>query len=188
MKKIKNFQTFNDGFDKFYSYLYSLIKRGGKFASDVWEATKVEGEETKLALRILSKMIKGEDVTDREKQFLKAQSGDIIRILPLVAISGIPIPIPITPLLVMLGKKYGFDFLPKDHRQLLSNQVELPENVKVMLNEFPESGMGYHNVDIILKDGKILKFRKIINGTYLLLNPTESIDVDNIESLAQTTN
>jgi hypothetical protein len=106
----------------------------------------------------------------------------------LVAISGIPIPIPITPLLVMLGKKYGFDFLPKDHRQLLSNQIELPENVKVMLNEFPESGMGYHNVDIILKDGKILTSRKIINGTYLLLNPTESIDTNNIESLTQTTN
>jgi hypothetical protein len=188
MKKIKTFQTFNDGFDKFSSYLYSILKRGGKFASDVWEATKVEGEETKLALRILSKMIKGEDVTDREKQFLKAQSGDIIRILPLVAISGIPIPIPITPLLVMLGKKYGFDFLPKDHRQLLSNQIELPENIKNILNEIPESGMGYHNVDITLKDGKILTSRKIINGTYLILNPDESIDVDNIESLTHTTN
>jgi hypothetical protein len=88
----------------------------------------------------------------------------------------------------MLGKKYGFDFLPKDHRQLLSNQIELPENVKTMLNGVPESGMGYHNVDIILKDGKILKFQKIINGTHLLLKPDESIDVDNIESLIHITN
>jgi len=120
MKKIKKFDSFNEGLGKLGTYLNDLIKRGGKMASDTWEATKVEGEETKLAMNILSRMIKGEEVSEKEKSFLKAQSKDIARILPLVAISGIPIPIPITPLLIMLGKKYGFDFLPKDHRGLLS--------------------------------------------------------------------
>jgi len=66
-------------------------------------------------------MIKGEEVSEKEKTFLRAQSMDIVRILPLVAISGIPSPLPITPLLIMLGKKYGFDFLPKDHRGLLKD-------------------------------------------------------------------
>lgn len=121
MKKIKKFNTFNEGMGKVGTYLNDLIKRGGKMASDTWEATKVEGEETKLAVSILSRMVKGEEVSEKEKTFLRAQSMDIVRILPLVAISGIPIPIPITPLLIMLGKKYGFDFLPKDHRGLLKD-------------------------------------------------------------------
>jgi hypothetical protein len=110
--------------EKVGSYLNDLIKRGGKMASDTWEATKIEGEETKIAIEILSRMIKGEEVSDKEKSFLRAQSMDIVRILPLVAISGIPIPLPITPLLIMLGKKYGFDFLPKDHRGLLKDDKD----------------------------------------------------------------
>ena len=126
MKKIKNFDTFNESLGKLGIYLNDLVKRGGKMASDTWEATKVEGEETKIAVNILSRMIKGVEVSEKEKSFLKAQSKDIARILPLVAISGIPIPIPITPLLIMLGKKYGFDFLPKDHRGLLKDDETLP--------------------------------------------------------------
>jgi hypothetical protein len=124
MKKIKKFNTFNESMEKVGSYLNDLIKRGGKMASDTWEATKIEGEETKIAIEILSRMIKGEEVSDKEKSFLRAQSMDIVRILPLVAISGIPIPLPITPLLIMLGKKYGFDFLPKDHRGLLKDDKD----------------------------------------------------------------
>jgi len=121
MGKIKNFEAFNEGLGKVGAYLNDLIKKGGKMASDTWEATKVEGEETKIAVNILSRMIKGEEVSEKEKSFLKAQSKDLARIIPLVAISGIPIPIPLTPLLIMLGKKYGFDFMPKDHRGLLKD-------------------------------------------------------------------
>ena len=126
MKKIKKFKTFNEGMGKVGAYLNDLIKKGGKMASDTWTATKVEGEETKIAVNILSRMIKGEEVSEKEKTFLRAQSMDIVRILPLVAISGIPIPLPITPLLIMLGKKYGFDFLPKDHRGLLKDYEDKP--------------------------------------------------------------
>jgi hypothetical protein len=126
MKKLKNFEAFNEGLEKVGSYLNDLIKKGGKMASDTWEATKIEGEETKIAIEILSRMIKGEEVSDKEKSFLRAQSMDIVRILPLVAIAGIPIPIPITPLLIVLGKKYGFDFLPKDHRGLLKADKDRP--------------------------------------------------------------
>ena len=124
MRKIKKFDTFNEGLEKVGAYLNDLIKKGGKMASDTWSATKVEGEETKIAIKILSRMIKGEEVSEKEKLFLKAHSKDIARILPLVAISGIPIPIPITPLLIMLGRKYGFDFLPKDNRGLLKDDED----------------------------------------------------------------
>jgi hypothetical protein len=124
MKKIKKFDSFNEGIEKISDYLNKLLKRGGDFASDVWAVTKRESQETKIAVEILGRMIKGEDVSDKEKDFVKKQSGDLARILPLVAISGLPIPIPITPLLIMLGKKYGFDFLPKDHRDLLKDDKD----------------------------------------------------------------
>jgi hypothetical protein len=127
MRKIKKFDSFNEGLEKVGAYLNDLIKKGGKMASDTWSATKVEGEETKIAIKILSRMIKGEEVSEKEKLFLKVHSKDIARILPLVAISGIPIPIPITPLLIMLGRKYGFDFLPKDNRGLLKDDEDKEE-------------------------------------------------------------
>ena len=184
MKKIKSFDRFNEGFDRVSSYLQSIVKRGGKIASDVWQATKVEGEETKIALNILSRMVKGDEITEKEKLFLKAQSKDLVRILPLVAISGIPIPLPITPLLIMFGKKYGFDFLPKDNRHMLSNEVELPENIKNELSNIPETGMGFHVIDIILNNGLVLKSRTVINSSKLILHPDENIDVDDIETIA----
>ncbi len=183
MKKIKSYTKFNEGFDKISSYLQSILNRGGKFASDVWQATKVEGEETKIALNILSKMLKGDDVTEKEKKFLKEQSKDLARILPLVAISGIPIPVPITPLLVMLGKKYGFDFLPKDHRDILKNECELPQSIVEEIKELPETGMGYHVVNLLLKSGRILNDRTVINSSKLILHPDEVIDVNEIEGL-----
>ena len=126
MRKIKKFDIFNKGLNKVNNYINDLIKKGGKMASDTWESVKIEGEETKIAVYILSKMIKGEEVSEKEKTFLRAQSMDIVRILPLVAVAGIPIPLPITPLLIMLGKKYGFDFLPKDHRGLLKDDEDKP--------------------------------------------------------------
>jgi hypothetical protein len=183
MNKIKKFHSFNEGFEKISDYLNRVLKRGGDFASDVWVATKRESQETKMAVEILGRMIKGEEVTDKEKEFVKKQSGDVVRILPLVAISGLPIPIPITPLLIMLGKKYGFDFLPKDHREILSNQVELPKEVSQYIQNLPENGMGYHIVDLLLKNGRVLSGRKIINSTKLILNPDESIDTDEIDTV-----
>lgn len=184
MRKIQPFKDFNKNLHKVSNYVTDIVNRGGKFASDVWEATKVEGEETKISVKILSKMLKGEEVSEKEKKFLKAQSGDIVRILPLVAISGIPIPIPITPLLVMLGKKYGFDFLPRDNRSILKNEVTLPENIQDILKKRPESGMGYHIVDVKLKSGDILKDRTVLNSSILVLNNDESLDVNQIESVS----
>jgi hypothetical protein len=123
MRNIKTFEKF-ESLSKVGTYISNVIKKGGEIASDVWSATKVESQETKMALGILSRMIKGEEVSDKEKKFLKAQSKDIAKILPLVAIQGIPIPLPITPLLIMLGKKYGYDFLPKDNRDILKDDNE----------------------------------------------------------------
>lgn len=102
-------------------FIKDSLKKGSDFAQDVWVTTKREGLETKLAILILRKMIQNKEVTDGEIKFLKEHSLDLVRILPLVLISGIPIPLPLTPILVVLGKKYGFDFLPKDNRHYLND-------------------------------------------------------------------
>ncbi len=108
-------------------FIKELFKKSSDFANDVWVATKREGTETKLAVLILRKMIQDKDVTEGEIKFLKEHSMDLIKILPLVLISGIPIPVPITPLLIIVGKRYGFDILPKDNRHHLENTTIKPK-------------------------------------------------------------
>jgi len=190
MKKIKNFESFNEGLERITSYINRILKRGGDFAGDVWDATKRESQETRIAVEILGRMIKGEDVSDKEKEFVKRQSGDLVRILPLVAISGLPIPIPITPLLIMLGRKYGFDLLPKDHRAILNddvevelNRVELTKDLQDIIKDHPEKGMGYHIVNLVLKNGRVMNNRKVLNSSILILNPDETLNVDYIDDI-----
>jgi hypothetical protein len=102
-------------------FLKNTLKKGTDFAHDFWEGTKREATETKISILIIRKMIQNKEVTDGEIKFLKEHSKDLVKIVPLVLISGIPIPVPIVPLLVVLGKKYGFDFLPKDNRHWLDD-------------------------------------------------------------------
>lgn len=89
------------------------------FSKNFWEATKREGKETKQAIAILRKMIKGQEVTDKEKAFFKKQAGDIAKIFPLIAIQGIPGgSVAITPLLKTIGKKYKFEPFPTRNTEL----------------------------------------------------------------------
>lgn len=113
----------------------SIFTRTCEFAKNTWASVKREGKETKQAMEILQRMLKGEEVSDNEKKFLKSQSGDLIKGLAAVVISGIPVPFPITPLLVIVGKKYNFNVLPQDQQYLLeqkekeSDTDETPENI-----------------------------------------------------------
>lgn len=99
------------------SHLDNLKTKTSEFAKSVWIGIKRESTETKEAAKILNKMLRHEDVTEEERKLLKNQSIDLLKILPLIAIQGIPIPVPITPLLIVLGKKYGFDILPNSHKK-----------------------------------------------------------------------
>jgi len=107
----------------------NFFRKTCEFAKKTWVAVKREGKETKQAMLILQRMIKGEPVSDNEKKFLKSQSGDLIKCVAVVAISGIPVPFPITPLLIIVGKKYNFNVLPQDHQHLLeTEQKELSKD------------------------------------------------------------
>jgi hypothetical protein len=128
MKHVKTYSQFlesknnNDSEDidesKLGEIARNLYKKGTDFTKSVIQGAKREGKETVQAVEILRKMIKGEEVTDNEIRFFKAQSVDLFKVIPLVAISSIPIPIPITPLLIVLGKKYGFSVLPNSHEKI----------------------------------------------------------------------
>lgn len=96
----------------------NALKKGSDFAKDVWDGIKRESRETKEAVRLLGEIIKGNEVSQTQKDFIKAQSIDLAKAVPLIAISGIPVPIPITPFLLLLGKKVGFDFLPNSHTKV----------------------------------------------------------------------
>jgi hypothetical protein len=96
----------------------AALKRGAEFAKDVWDGVKRESRETKEVVRLLGELMKGRTITDTQKKFIKAQSIDLAKSLPLIAIQGIPLPIPITPFLILLGKKVGFDILPNSHTKV----------------------------------------------------------------------
>lgn len=96
-----------------------LFSKGTTLAAQVWDGTKRESRETQEAVGILARMLRGEAVSDTEKKFFKEQAKDLARLLPLVALQGIPVPIPFVPLLVLLGKRYGFQVLPTDQQALL---------------------------------------------------------------------
>jgi hypothetical protein len=96
----------------------AALKRGAQFAKDVWDGVKRESRETKEAVRLLGEVVQGKEITQTQKDFIKAQSVDLVKAVPLIAISGIPVPVPITPFLLLLGKKIGFDFLPNSHTKV----------------------------------------------------------------------
>jgi hypothetical protein len=95
------------------------IDKSIKYINTNWDtlktATDREKKETIVAAHILQSMILGKEVSDSEKRFLKAQSGDIIKILFLVSLKFIPAPIPFTPIAIFLGKKVGVNVLPSSH-------------------------------------------------------------------------
>ena len=98
-----------------------LINKGTDFTSNALRLIRREKEETKIAFSILRRMIKGIEVSEGEKKFLKEHSKDLLKIIPLVLLQGVPVPIPLATILVILGRKFGIDFIPRDHRYLLDN-------------------------------------------------------------------
>jgi hypothetical protein len=95
-----------------------IMKKGADFAREVWDGVKRESRETQEAVRLLNELAKGNEISDTQKKFIKAQAVDLVKVLPLIAIQGIPVPIPITPFLIVLGKRAGFNILPDSHTKV----------------------------------------------------------------------
>lgn len=85
----------------------------GKYFKKYLDGAKNEVSETKVLGKILSKSISDYTktgkfkLTDEEKEFIKDQSTDILKILPLVVFQVLPGSTIATPFIIELGKKLG---------------------------------------------------------------------------------
>jgi hypothetical protein len=60
------------------------------------------------------------------------------------------------------------------------NSLQLPHKWTDYLMKLPETGMGYQLVKIVLKNGKVLHHKKVLNGSVLLLTTNEKISKEEI--------
>ena len=58
--------------------------------------------------------------------------------------------------------------------------LQLPINFTKQLIRFPETGMGYQLVKVILKNGLILNDHKVLNSSLLVLNQDEKFTIQEI--------
>ena len=100
------------------------------YGNKLWDSVKRESKETKQAANILKKMLDGENVSENEKKFLKEQSKDLVRIIGTSAL-----PMPITAVLVMLGKKYKFDVFPGNQDELKALIEKEKQELGVTIDE-----------------------------------------------------
>jgi hypothetical protein len=61
------------------------------------------------------------------------------------------------------------------------NKIALNKMQTKYLLTFPESGMGYQIVNILMDDGSLLKNKTVLNSTFL--NIDEFIDVNKIKEI-----
>ena len=111
-KKGNLFISEDKGEDTIFKKVLSKFK-------DIKNKAKSELEETKALVRILTHAVKSYsknrefDLDKKDVEFIQGQSVDVIKNLLMITISLIPIPIPVTPFLIIFGKKVGVDILPK---------------------------------------------------------------------------
>lgn len=96
-----------------------------KLTSNLINFTKREAKETRIAAKIVSKIIsnyfKSDKVivTEQEIKFLKEHSADLAKIIPILV--SLPTPIPYFEIALIL-KKFGLDILPTER------DLDLPDN------------------------------------------------------------
>jgi hypothetical protein len=66
-----------------------------------------------------------------------------------------------------------------DHK----NTIKLSKKFSNVLNELPETGMGYQIVDVQLKSGKWLNEKPVYNSEILVVEDTDSIQSRDISTI-----
>jgi hypothetical protein len=92
--------------------------------SNSWKSfidiAKIEVDETGKLMILLKKSIKGKKLTDGEIKYIKNQSGDLAKIISIMAMGSVSMVIPIA--LNKALKKWNIDIMPKDHRHFLEKE------------------------------------------------------------------
>lgn len=103
------------------------------FISKLKEVTKREGKETGKLISLLYKIIiKKHKPSSEEKKFMKGQSLDLGKLAIIGTLQLIPGSTAITPLVVGLGKKYGFNVLPSEQT---SNEEKIKDKIDEIFND-----------------------------------------------------
>lgn len=63
-------------------------------------------------------------------------------------------------------------------------KILLSDKFTKQLINTPETGMGYHKVDIYLKNGEVLKNKIVLNCSILTLEKTIMLNNDEIEQIS----
>jgi len=114
-----------------------IIKKVISKLKDVRNRAQSEIKETRALVRILTHAVKSYaknrefDLNEEDKKFIKGQSTDVVRGLILTIVAMIPLPIPLTPFLIIFGKKIGIDLVPKEQ--------EIPHKGKSKKDKIDES-------------------------------------------------
>jgi len=91
-----------------------IVKKALSKLKDVKNRAQSEIKETRALVRILTHAIKSYaknrefDLNTEDKEFVKGQSTDVIKNIILVLVALIPIPIPLTPFLIIFGNQMFF--------------------------------------------------------------------------------
>ena len=90
-----------------------LVVKGENALKDFWHKTKQEVSETKQAEKIFIRYVEGQPISPGEKDAMKQQSLDILKIIfigvPLAILPGFSI---VMIVLVKLSQKYNFNIFP----------------------------------------------------------------------------
>jgi len=112
-----------------------------------------EIKETRALVRILTHAVKSYakdrefDLNDEDRKFIKGQSTDVVRGLILTIVALIPLPIPLTPFLIIFGKKIGIDLVPKEQ--------DIPDKGKPKIKESKK-------INIILSEEQYQKLNEMV--------------------------
>lgn len=134
-----------------------------------FKGLKHEIEETSELRKIFGRYLKGMEITDEEKKFVKQQSTDIIRMLGLGMIVPIPASSIIIPTLIIGAKKLGIELIPKGFR----------------LEEEIEESMSMDEIINLIQDGKNIRVKYIYN--YSEHDPNKSYRPVNIDEEGKIT-
>ena len=119
----------------------NLIKEGQKVSPENIIAymkknmsdIKNEAKETKLLAKIIAKSVnsyrktKKFDLDDEEVEFVKSQSKDLLKLIPVIVFQVIPGSTLATPFLLALGKKLGIKLtskIPKKHEEQTDGEID----------------------------------------------------------------
>jgi hypothetical protein len=104
---------------------FSISETKNKLA-DSWKSfvdiAKRETNETGELINLLKRSLRGEKLTDGEIKYIKNQSGDIAKIVGIMAMGSVSMVIPIA--LNKVLKKWNIDIMPKDHRHFLDKKLK----------------------------------------------------------------